>query len=149
MKIAFVGHSFVYLRDRVKEMVKEKIRSIVGHEEVECYLGGYGDFDEICADACRDLKREGYNITLIYVTPYLTPSEQRKIKELQMRKLFDISIYPPIEKVPLRFAISRRNEWMMKNADLIISYVKYDKGGAYKTLEVARRNRKEIINLCD
>ena len=93
MKIAFVGHAFVYLRDRVKERVKEKIRSrIVGHEEVGCYLGGYGDFDEICADACQDLKKEGYNVTLIYVTPYLTPSEQRKIKELQMRRLFDISI---------------------------------------------------------
>jgi len=63
--------------------------------------------------------------------------------------LCDMSIYPPIENVPLRFAILKRNEWMMKNADLIIAYVKRNYGGAYKSLQVAKRKKKKIINIYD
>jgi len=52
MTIAFVGHSFVTSSNRVKEMVKEQIRNnIIEPESVICYLGGYGDFDDICASA--------------------------------------------------------------------------------------------------
>ena len=45
--------------------------------------------------------------------------------------LYDESIYPPIENVPPKFAIAKRNEWMMTNADFIIVYVKYNRGGAF------------------
>ena len=61
----------------------------------------------------------------------------------------DTSIYPPIEQVPPRFAISKRNEWMMANADLIIAYVNHEYGGAYQSLRVAKRRKKKIINICD
>ena len=63
--------------------------------------------------------------------------------------LYDASIYPPIENVPPKFAILKRNEWMMTNADLIIAYIKHDYGGAYKSLQVAKRRKKNIINICD
>ncbi len=59
------------------------------------------------------------------------------------------SIYPPIENTPPRFAILKRNEWMMTNADVIIAYVTHNYGGAYKSLEVAKRKKKKIINICE
>ncbi len=150
MIIAFAGHSFVYERNTVKEMVKEQIRkNIADTESVTCYLGGYGDFDELCACASRELKEEYDGIKLVYVTPYLTLPEQERIKEMQIGGLIDTSIYPPIENVPPRFAISKRNEWMMINADLIIAYVNRSCGGAYKSLQLARRKNKKIINVCD
>ena len=150
MTIAFTGHSFVSSSDRVKEMVKEQIRNnITDVKLVTCYLGGYGDFDEICARACSELKREYDCIKVVYVTPYISSSEQAKIKEMLLFGLCDASIYPPIENVPLRFAISKRNEWMMTNADLIIAYVNRSYGGAYKSLQVAKRKKKKIINIYD
>ncbi len=150
MKIAFAGHSSVYSNEKVKEMVKEQIRNnIIDANIVTCYLGGYGDFDEICARACRELKQEYDDIELVYVTPYISLSEQAKIKEMQSRGLYDTSIYPPIENAPLRFAISKRNEWIMTNADLIIAYVNRSYGGAYKSLQVAKREKKKIINIYD
>jgi len=131
-------------------MVKEQIRNnIIDVKLVTCYLGGYGDFDEICARACRELKQEYDDIEVVYVTPYISLSEQAKIKEMQSYGLCDTSIYPPIENVPLRFAISKRNEWMMTNADLIIAYVNRSYGGAYKSLQVAKRKKKKIINIYD
>ena len=63
--------------------------------------------------------------------------------------LYDSSIYPPIETVPPKFAITKRNEWMVSNADLIIAFVKHKYGGAYKTLTWAKRKNKKIINLCN
>lgn len=144
MTITFAGHSFVSSSSKVKEMVKEQIRNnITDAKSVTCYLGGYGDFDEICARACRELKQEYAGIEIIYVTPYINLSEQAKIKEMQNCSLCDTSIYPPIENVPPRFAISKRNEWMIKNADLIIVYVNHAYGGAYKSLQVAKRRKKE------
>ena len=150
MTISFAGHSCVTESIRVREIVKEKIRSnISSSERTTCFLGGYGDFDEICASACRELKREGENIELVFVTPYITIGEQEKIKTLQRAGLYDNSVYPPLERTPKKFAILKRNEWMMTNADVVIVYVNHTFGGAYKTLQVAKRKKKEIINICD
>ena len=60
---------------------------------------------------------------------------------------YDDCIYPPLENVLPRFCILRRNEWMVDEADLIIAYVMHPLGGAYKTLEYARKKKKKIINL--
>jgi hypothetical protein len=123
MIITFVGHSFVADQAKVKEAVKNLIREIiVTSDTCICYLGGYGEFDELCAGACRELKAEGKNLQTVYVTPYLSEGEQGKIKELQRLGLFDLSVYPPIENVPKKYAILKRNEWMIRSADTVISY---------------------------
>ena len=149
MIISFAGHSLVKGADRVKERVKEEIRKNLDENRVVCYLGGYGDFDEICARACRELKKTNANIELVYVAPYINISEQEKIKEMQREGFCDSSIYPPIENVPLKFAILKRNEWMMTRADMIIAYVNHSWGGAYKSLQIARRKKKRIVNICE
>ena len=150
MVISFAGHAMISSADRIKETVKEQIQQhICHHSVVTCYLGGYGDFDAICACACRELKQEGVNLKRIYVTPYMSLSEQAKIKEMQRSDWYDGSLYPPIEKTPLKFAIAKRNEWMMTNADLIIAYVHHSYGGAYRSLQVAKRKKKKIVNIDD
>ena len=70
MIISFAGHSVVFSVDKVKEIVKEQIRNnIIDSECITCYLGGYGDFDEICAHVCKELKQERTCIELVYVSP--------------------------------------------------------------------------------
>ena len=95
------------------------------------------------------MKEEYGGIELVYVTPYISLSEQAKIQEMQSCGLYDSSIYPPIENVPIKYAILKRNEWMVTNAELVIVYVKHSYGGAYKSLQVAKRRKKKIINICD
>ena len=150
MIISFAGHSSVSQGEKLCELVKEQIiKNANADDSITFYLGGYGDFDEICARACRELKRAYKRIELVYVMPYITASEQEKVKEMIEYGLYDSSIYPPIETVPPKFAITKRNEWMVSNADLIIAFVKHNYGGAYKTLTWAKRKNKKIINLCD
>ena len=95
MVISFAGHSLISAQSKVKEIVKEQIRSNIEEGQTTCYLGGYGDFDEICACVCRELKKEYADMVLVYVSPYLSLSEQEKIKELLSCGLYDATVYPP------------------------------------------------------
>ena len=150
MIITFFGHSSIASYRMVGEIVKDIIRKNTSPSEtISFYLGGYGDFDEICASACRELRIEHRSVELIYVTPYMDLRGQSRIKELLKNDLYDISVYPPLKGVPLRFAISKRNEWMARKSDLVIAYVKHNFGGAYKAVEFAKRNGKRIINVCN
>ena len=62
-----------------------------------------------------------------------------------MRQKFDNIVYPPLETVPYRYAIIRRNEWMIDQADIVIAHVRYSWGGAERSLEYAKRKKKEIL----
>lgn len=61
----------------------------------------------------------------------------------------DSILYPPIENVPLRFSILKRNYWMIDNADFVIAYVKYSIGGAFKTLEYAKTQKVLYCNIAN
>ena len=46
-------------------------------------------------------------------------------------------------------AIQIRNREMVDRADLIICYIEHEKGGAWQTIDYARKQGKAIINLSD
>ena len=139
MVVAFCGHKNVYQTERVSQQVKQIVSSLVKEGAGTFLLGGYGSFDSIAAVAVRDLKKEYSGLRSVLVVPYLNRDYDTS--------LYDESVYPPIEDVPKRFAISRRNEWMVDKADVIIAYVDHDWGGAAATLRYAERKNKRIINV--
>ena len=49
---------------------------------------------------------------------------------LGLMSAFGLDMYPLLENVIPRFAISKRNEWMIDKADLIIAFVNHEYGGA-------------------
>ena len=97
-----------------------------------------GGFDAYAASLVRELKRRYPAIHSTQVLPYL----DRTVDTAK----YDGTLYPPLEKVPRRYAISRRNEYMVNEADIVVAYVTRDWGGAATTLAYARRKKKEIIN---
>ena len=148
MIIAFFGHSSInnysVLRETIEKIIREVIKKC---DSISFYCGGYGAFDGLCAEVCRCIKSEYRNCELIFITPYITELQQQKMKELIRTKQYDGCLYPSLENVPPRFAISKRNEWIANEADLIICYVNHSFGGAYKAVDFARRRKKKIINL--
>ena len=60
---------------------------------------------------------------------------------------YDGSVYLPLETIPRRFAISKRNEWMIEQADVVVACVTHNWGGAATTLTYARRKKKRIISV--
>ena len=145
MIITFCGHSNCLFSDEEKEELKQLlIKEIRKNPTCKFYLGGYGDFDSLCLRTLRELKTDLPNIELLFITPYL----DKNYSKLELAKYYyDDVIFPPIENVPRKFAILKRNEWMVDSADLVIAYVKYSWGGAAKTVEYAKRKKVPIINI--
>ena len=145
MIITFCGHSNCLFSDEEKGKLKQLlIKEIRKNPTCKFYLGGYGAFDSLCLRTLRELKKEFQDIELIFITPYI----DKNYSKLEFAKYhYDDVIFPPLESVPRKFAILKRNEWMVDSADFVISYVKYSWGGAAKTLEYAKRKKKQIINL--
>ena len=145
MIITFCGHSNCLFKYDVKEQLKNiLVGEIIKNPTCKFYLGGYGDFDGFCLRTLKDLKVDFPEIELIFITPYL----DKNYSKLEFAKYhYDDVIFPPLESVPRKFAILKRNEWTVDSADLVIAFVMYSWGGAAKTLEYAKRKKKTIINL--
>ena len=147
MKITFCGHSNFSFDNTIKEKLKELLlQEIRKNPACKFYLGGYGDFDSLCLNILKEIKADFPAIELLFITPYLNDNYSK----LETAKLYyDGIIYPPLENVPRRFCISKRNEWMVNEADFLIAFVKYSWGGAAKTLEYAKRKKVEFFNLAE
>lgn len=81
---------------------------------LEGYLGGYRRFDSFAALCVKKAQKLNASIRSNLVIPYLSVSCQERIKPL--REYYDTIINPPLENVPARLAIIRRNEWMVDRA---------------------------------
>ena len=46
-----------------------------------------------------------------------------------------------------KFAISRRNEWMLQKSDLVVTYITHSYGGAKKYQNKALQAEKKVINI--
>lgn len=141
MKVTFCGHSKLILHNVILKKYAEILIQLIEEGANEFLLGGYGSFDSISANLVHALKKTYPYIHSTLVTAYINQEKRSDI--------YDDIEYPPIENVPLKFAINKRNEWMVDNSDVVISYVKAPVGGAAKTLEYAKRKRKRIIDLAE
>lgn len=145
MRCATFGHSKRGVSEEETKRLTKLFVDLIQNGTTEFLNGFYGDFDIICAKIIRQLKREFPFIKLIGVTAYNEPKDATRNNEI--KKTCDELEYPPLETVPKRFAITKRNEYMVDVADIIVFCVDVDFGGAYKTLEYAKTKNKEFINL--
>lgn len=137
MIITFCGHDNVPDSNKVKQWLANALDQFLYEDEIICYLGGYGAFDRVAASVVRQKQKSNPAVQAVLVIPYLN----RKYDE----RGYDYTLFPPLESVPPRYAISKRNEWMVAQADVVIAYVTHGWGGAAKTLEYARAKRKRVI----
>ncbi len=139
MKVTFCGHSELYRQEEsVAAWLNAILPPLIEQGADKFYLGGYGKFDSLAAEAVRRQKRHYPQIEAILVLAYLNHTTDAAG--------YDRTVYPPLENVPPRYAIIKRNYWMVEAADAIISYVTHDWGGAAKTLAHAKKKQKIIIS---
>lgn len=53
--------------------------------------------------------------------------------------------YQALDKFHVLHVILKRNEYMIDISDVVVSCVKYNYGGAYTTLQYAKRKNKQIM----
>ena len=139
MTVTFCGHKDIADTSTVRAAVDEVLRTLVAEGADYFLLGGYGGFDYLAAHAVHELKQQHPEIHSTLVIPYLN-------REYSI-ELYDDTTYPPLEDVPMKFAISRRNEWMVDQADVVVAYVQHSWGGAAATLRYAESKHKRIIRI--
>ena len=146
MKITFCGHSSFIRTQEYENKILNLFEEIIGDNNVEFLLGGYGNFDNFAFECCKKYKETHPSASLTFVTPYITESYQTNRLQYQ-KDLFDHILYPPIEQVPPKFAIIYRNKYMVDNSDFVIAFISRKFGGAYKTYSYAEKNKKAIYNI--
>ncbi|MBQ4160316.1 MAG: hypothetical protein IJD83_05240 [Clostridia bacterium] len=137
--VTFCGHRTLSIAEteRLRVRLYAEIEKMIFQGAAEFLLGGYGDFDRLCAKTVKALQAKYPHIKSVLVIPYLNREYNTE--------LYDCTEYPPIEAVPPRYAIVKRNAYMVERAEIVIAYVKYTFGGAWTTLEYAKRRKKTII----
>lgn len=144
MIVTFCGHrDFVETAEAENQITMFLEKYARENVRLVCYNGGYGNFDYFAAKCVQRMQEQYSNIRNCLVLPYI---DQPFLERIEIFKNhFDETIYPPLESVPRKYAIIRRNEWMVDSADIVIAYVTYSWGGAARTLEYAKRKNKNII----
>ena len=147
MVVTFFGHSDFTPSAEDHDRLMQILEEAIGENTVEFLLGGYGGFDAFAYRCCKEFKSLHKSAILTYVTPYLTEEIQKK-KLQEISAQYDSILYPSLENVPPKAAISRRNENMVDYADIVIVYVERSYGGAAHALQRAEKAHKKIYHLC-
>lgn len=142
----FAGHGEIYGENTLKEKLKKEIINLIGSYVVNTfYNGGKGQFDWLCAECVKELKKD-YPLIKSYLILAYMPGKKNQF-DTDFYKRFDDILYPEIEKVPPKFAIIKRNEWMIDKSDFLIAYVDHNWGGAYRTLNHATKKKHKTTRI--
>ena len=137
MVVTFVGHREISEEPKVRRWLEETVSELTHEGADTFYLGGYGQFDRLAASVVWAEKARNPQICSYLVIPY----PDRSYDTAQ----YDGTVYPPLESVPRRYAIAKRNEYMIQWSDVVVAYVRYPFGGAAATLRYAEQRKKRII----
>ena len=138
----FFGHR--YVPDNIKPLLYNKILELIREENVEnFFVGNEGGFDLMVQECLKEIKERHpikYTIVLAYIEK-IRYEKQRKLNETN-------SVFPEeLQKVPPKFAIFRRNQWMLKRSEYVITYVTHIGGGAATFNEIAQKKKKIVYNI--
>ena len=136
----FFGHREVThnIRDRLTAIIEK----LVTEDGVTDFcVGNQGQFDSMVYSVLKELKAKYPQIRYTVVLAYM-PDEH--IKEVYGE---DTLFLDGLENVPKKFAISKRNDWMIRQSGVAVCYVYKITGGAAKFREKAEKKGLRIMDV--
>ncbi len=128
----------------IKPKLREVLIDLIDNYAVDLfYVGQQGAFDGIARSVLKGLASVYPHIRYAVVLERL-PQKQ---DEFDTRDYSDTMLPEGIETIHPRFAISWRNNWMLKQSDYVVTYITHSWGGAAQFAEKADRQNKTVINL--
>ena len=136
----FIGHR--NCPDNLKELLLSTIETLIIEKQVyRFYVGTQGAFDHLVYEALCTLEKK-YPIELFVVLPYLNRPDAYPYYNMEK------TIFPDVlTKTPARFAIRKRNSFMINQSNYMITYINTPYSNAYPNLEEALKKKKHVINL--
>ena len=133
----FFGHRECYELDGM--VLRNAILDLIDRGVDVFYVGNQGGFDGMVYSCLKQLRMDHPYIRVAVVLAY-PPKEKQKYENLED------TMYPEIEGHP-KFAIDRRNRWMVNASDYCLCYVNHNWGGAHKFACLAKRRGLSVQNL--
>ncbi len=139
MTCCFFGHRDT--PDKTKTALRSLLVNLIEDKQIDRFLvGNNGNFDHMVISVLFELKMKYTNLQCFVVLYNLSESKQISCP-LE-------TIYPEgLELAPPRFAIDRRNRWMLLQSDLVVGYVFRSVGGAAHFFNLAQKQGKQTYNL--
>ena len=136
----FFGHREV--THNIKPKLTTIIENLITEDGVtEFYVGNQGQFDSMVYSVLKELKAKYPQIRYTVVLAYM-PDEH--IKEVYGEN----TLFPDgLENVPKKFAISKRNYWMIQQSGFAVCHVHKITGGAAKFRVKAEKRGLQIIDV--
>ena len=133
-------------RDTPKEIepiLLSTLIDLIENKKVDLfYVGNNGNFDYMVRKSLKVLKIKYPYIRYCVVLAYMP------YKKLNKNEDYSDSIFPEeLSGIYPRYAIVKRNNWMLDRADYVVSYVRYSYGGAWRFTEQAKKKAKIVIEL--
>ena len=127
----FFGHSQC---PDLRGELRDAVMQLAGDGVDMFYVGDHGNFDAQARSVLSELGLR-YGVVLAYLPKGAGAG-------------FGDTMFPEgLELVHPRYAIDRRNHWMLERSDYVVPYVRYSWGGAAKFAAMAERQGKRIIRL--
>ena len=149
--VSFFGHRQIdnvfVIEQRLETLIRELL---ITKEYVEFLIGRDGEFDQLVASTVRRCKQaiRDDNSALVLILPYTTAEYQNN--EQSFREYYDeIEICAESAERYFKSAHQIRNRSMVDRSDLVIFCVRHNSGGAYQTMQYAKKASANIINLPD
>jgi uncharacterized phage-like protein YoqJ len=138
----FFGHRDCL--DTIKPKLREVLVDLISNHNVDIfYVGHQGQFDAYVRSVLRGLKQEYPHIQYAVVLAHM-PGKQNEYDDYS-----DTMLPEGIESVHPRYAISWRNNWMLKQSSYVVTYITHTWGGAAQYAKKASNSGKFVVNLCD
>lgn len=139
MVCTFFGHREC---PELKPYIRAVLEELIIHHNVDTFLvGSSGQFDRQVRSVLKQLSQELPHIRYAVVLAYM-PGNRRQEEESS-----DTMLPEEIERTHPKFAIDKRNRWMLDQADYVVTHICHSWGGAWKYAEIARKKQKSVYNI--
>ena len=136
----FFGHRDVTHDIRAK--LQFIIEQLITEKQINTfYVGHQGQFDSMVYSVLKELKVKYPQIRYTVVIAYMPDEHTKEVYG-------ENTLYPDgLETVSRRFAISKRNDWMIQHSSFAICYVYKITGGAAKFREKAEKKGLRVVDV--
>ena len=147
--VSFFGHREIENSLEVEQKLEAILTELIKTKQyIEFLVGREGEFDILAASVVKRVKKQmDYaNCSLIWVLPYMK-AEFRDNEKNFLEYYDDVEVCEQSSKAHFKSAMQIRNRAMVDRSDLVICCIQHKSGGAYKTVQYATKQNKDIFNV--
>lgn len=147
--VSFFGHRELERPIEIENRLDKLLHDLINQKEyVEFLIGQDGEFDLLASSVIkRAIRNYGYgNTSFILVLPYMK-AKYRYNEKNYLDYYDEVEICAESAKAHYKSAIQVRNRNMVDRSDLVVCCIQHKSGGAYKTVQYAKKQNCRILNI--